>query len=501
MRALFGNRHDLAPIAVVGAIALLSLGVLAGREVNRLALLLVAVAAVATIRSSFVGWDKSIALILVVVLFVPIGRYSLPGNLPFHLELYRVVVAFCLLLWGASLLADSRVGFIRTAFDAPLLLIMTCVLASEVTNPSRVGSYGSYVIKSMTFFLSFILVYYLAATTLRRRESVDFLLKLLAGSGALIGIAAIVEQRTHYNIFDHLHTVFPFLHYEGALSYLSLGGHLRVFGPSEQPIALGAALVLLLPLAVYLARTSGRKWWVVALLILLGTMASGSRTAVIMLAVEAIVYLRLKPRETKRLWPALLPAVIVLHFALPGTIGSLKSAFFPKGGIIAQQSTIAANNDPLLAGGRIRELKPMLSEASHKPLFGEGYGTRITGFDIPQRNAPILDDEWLDTVLELGFVGLAAWIWLLVRANRRFFHASRTAEHPGDDWLFAAFAACITSFAFGMLTFDAFSFTQVTFIFWILLALSTTSLRLAAASSRSKAPAAVPLRVRSLPLS
>ena len=31
------------------------------------------------------------------------------------------------------------------------------------------------------------------------------------------------------------------------------------------------------------------------------------------------------------------------------------------------QTTIAANNDPLLAGGRIRELRPMLSEASIKP--------------------------------------------------------------------------------------------------------------------------------------
>jgi O-antigen ligase len=208
-------------------------------------------------------------------------------------------------------------------------------------------------------------------------------------------------------------------------------------------------------------------------------MASGSRTAVIMLAVETVVFLRLKPKETKKLWPALIPAVIVLHFALPGTVGSLRSAFFPKGGLIAQQSTLAPNDNPLLAGGRIRELKPMLSEASQKPLFGEGYGTRITGFESVNRNAPILDDQWLDTVLELGFVGLAAWVWLIASAARRFFRASRSSEHPGDDWLFAAFAASITSFGVGMLTFDAFSFTQVTFIFWILLALSATSLRIA----------------------
>lgn len=496
MRALLGvSRHDPALIAIAGAIGLLSFGVLIGRGVSTLAVLLPVVAIAAAVRCTFVGWDRLIALILVVVLFVPIGRYSLPGTLPFSLELYRVVVAMCLLLWAASLLVDSRVGIARTAFDPPLLLIMVCVLASELTNPSRVGAYGTYVIKSMTFFLSFVLVYYLTATTLRTRASVDFLLRLLVVGGALIGVFAVIEQRTHYNVFDHLHTVLPVLSYDGALNYLSLGGHLRVFGPSEQPIALGAALVLILPLTVYFARTSGRQWWLAALLVLLGAMASGSRTAVVMLVVEVIVFLCLKPKETKKLWPALLPAVLVLHFALPGTIGSLRSAFFPKGGIIAQQTTIAANADPLLAGGRIRELKPMLSEASRKPLFGEGYGTRITGFQTVDRNAPILDDQWLDIVLELGFVGLAAWVWLIVRAVRRFFRASRTSEHTGDDWLFAALAACIASFGVGMLTFDAFSFTQVTFIFWILLALSATSLRLAAAPVRD-VPEATYSRIR-----
>jgi hypothetical protein len=139
----------------------------------------------------------------------------------------------------------------------------------------------------------------------------------------------------------------------------------------------------------------------------------------------------------------------------------------------------------------------MLAEASRKPLFGEGYGTRITGFQEAARNAPILDDQWLNTVLELGFVGLAAWIWLIVRALRRSFRAARGSGHAGDDWLFTALAASIASFAVGMLTFDAFSFTQVTFIFWILLALSATSLRLAKIPSNG--PGALYGQVRRFP--
>ena len=490
MRAVLGaSGHDSAVIFVAGALALLSVGVLSGHGVEVLAPSLAIVSIVAASRRTVIGWQRVIALIVLVVMFVPIGRYKLPGSLPFDLELYRVVVAICLLLWIASLLVDSRVRLASTPFDPPLVLILASVLGSEVTNPGRVGTWASHVVKSLTFFASFVLVYYLTATAIRRRDDADRLLKLLTLSGAAIGLFAILEQRTHYNVFDHLHGIFPFLTFEGPASYLKLGGNLRVFGPSQQPIALGATLIVILPLAIYFARVAGRRWWLAAALLLVGSFASGSRTAVVMLAVEGIVFLCLKPAETMRLWPAVIPALAVLHIALPGTIGSLKDAFFPKGGLIAQQSQSQADYNPLLAGGRIRLIKPMLSEASRKPIFGEGYGTRITGFDTPDRNAPILDDQWLNNVLDVGFVGLAAWAWLMIRAGRKLFEASRRAEEARDGWLFAALGASVVSFAVGMLTFDAFSFTQAAFIFWIVLGLSAALLRISTRPLASGAPA------------
>jgi len=492
MRALLGaSRHESGLIFVAGALALLSVGVLSGHGVKVLAPLVAIVGIVAASQLAVIGWHRLIALIVLVVMFVPIGRYKLPGSLPFNLELYRVVVAICLLLWVASLLVDSRVRLASTPFDPPLLLILACVLGSEVTNPSRVGSLSSNVVKSLTFLASFFLLYYLTATTIRRRVDAEFLLKLLTLSGAVIGFFGVLEQRTHYNVFDHLHTILPFLTFEGPVGYLKLGANVRVLGPSQQPIALGAALVVILPFAVYFAKVSGRRWWLAAVLLLVGAFASGSRTAVVMLTVEAIVFLCLKPAETIKLWPVLIPAFAVIHVAVPGTIGSLKAAFFPKGGLVAQQSNanLGSDYDPLLAGGRIRLIRPMLSEASQKPVFGEGYGTRITGFDSPDRNAPILDDQWLNNVLDVGFVGLAAWVWLMVRACRKLFRASRRAEEERDGWLFAALGASIASFAVGMLTFDAFSFTQAAFIFWIGLGLSAAFLKLATRPLASRAPA------------
>jgi hypothetical protein len=496
VRALAGaSNRQPAAIFIVAALSLLSIGVLGGHGVGLLAPSLAVGTVVALGHRWLLKWDNLIALVVIVVLFVPIDRYGLPASLPFDLELYRVVVAAILLLWLSSLLIDSGVQLRRTPFDRPLVLIVACILASDVTNPSRVTQYGSYVVKSLLFFLSFLLFYYLTATVLRHRESCVLFLKLLTIGGALIGLLAVYEQRFYYNVFDHLHTVLPFLTFQGRPGYSELGGNLRAFGSSQHPIAFGAAMIMIVPLAVYLARTCGRRWWVAAILLLLGAFASGSRTALIMLGIVGIVFLCLKPIETKRLWPVLVPAVIVVHFALPGTIGGFKAAFFPEGGLIAQQSRIGAGQDPLLAGGRIRQLRPMLAEASEKPLFGEGFGTRLSGQNTSNRNAPILDNQWLNNVLEIGFVGLAAWVWLFVTSSRLLIRASRTARSVEDSWLFAALAASIMSFAVGMLTYDAFGYTQVTFIFWIVLGISVALLRISGGWPLARVPSVPGRRV------
>jgi O-antigen ligase len=156
-------------------------------------------------------------------------------------------------------------------------------------------------------------------------------------------------------------------------------------------------------------------------------------------------------------------------------MATLKNAFFPAGGLVQEQSELQANYDPLLSGGRVRQIGPMLDEASRRPLLGEGFATRQTGFNNPLRNAPILDNQWLGVLLELGILGITGWAALFVCAARGLGRASRRRAGP-EGWLAAGFAAAIVGFGIAMFTFDAFAFTQVTFVFWILLALTASLL-------------------------
>jgi len=189
----------------------------------------------------------------------------------------------------------------------------------------------------------------------------------------------------------------------------------------------------------------------------------------VMLLVVGLVFLWLRPGATKRLWPFLLPALIVVHFALPGTIGGLKASFFPEGGLIANQSQSVGSRGQ----GRVADLGPALVEWSQNPLLGQGYGSRVVDGDNP--NAQILDNQWLGSLLETGLLGILGIAWLFWRSVRLLGRAAKRNDSP-DGSLFVALAASIAAFALGMLTFDAFAFIQVTLFLYILLAFAASAL-------------------------
>jgi hypothetical protein len=409
------------------------------------------------------------------MMLIPARRYELGGGLPIQLDPYRLIVAVLALGWLSSLLIDPAVRWRRSGLERPLGLYLLAVLASLALNPGRVAAASSTVTKLLIFWATFLIVVYVFPSVLPRLKDIEFICKIAVTSGAVVGALAIVESRTHYNVFDHLSTVFPFLRFGGPpiglidATAVSRGGAVRAYASAQHPIALGAALTMLLPLAVYLAvRTRQRRWWLCGLCLLLGQFASVSRTGFLMLAVCIVTFFCLRPREVRRYWPVLIPMVVVIHFAVPGTLGSLADAFFPKGGLIAQQSN--AN----VGSGRIATLSPTLHrELYPQPVFGEGFATRISGENGPgvQTNAPILDDQWLGVLVETGIVGAFAFAWMIVVCVRRLSQRARRDEGP-VAWLSIALTASISSFGVSMFVFDAFSFIQVTFLFYLLLGLA-----------------------------
>jgi hypothetical protein len=455
-----------------GALGLLAIEVVGGLPTAPVTVSILLGLGFALAHRHILAWPSLIGLAIAVILFIPIRRYALPGGLPFQLEPYRLLIAFLVAGWLASLLVDPRVRLRATGLEGPILAIALAVLGSVVINGPRVTELSTDVTKKLTFFLSFLLVLYLIASVVRTRRALDALITTLVSGGMALSVLTIIESRTGFNVFDHLSGVIPFLHLTDIPRIDSRGARLRALASAQHPIALGAALVMLVPLAIYLARRQRRRIWLLAAgLLLLAPLATVSRTSVVMLLVMILVFLWLRPRETKRLWPLIIPVLVISHLLLPGTLGALKSGFLPAGGLISEQE----RGSNTYGSGRLADLGPGLSEFADAPLLGKGFGTLIT--DQERANSPILDDQWLGTLLETGLVGGLGWAWLFGRTVRRLGRAAKEDDSP-RGWLLTGIAASTLAFAVGMWTYDAFSFIQVTFLLFMLLAFGSVVLSL-----------------------
>src|SRR5712691_2721147 len=136
-----GGQRPGVPVAIViSSLLVLGLGVVGGLPVKTIAPVICIVVAIAVTHRVALRWSSLIALVIGVILFIPIGRYTLPLNLPFKLEPYRLVVILVGAGWIVSLLVDPRVRTRPTGFRAPLLLFTFGALGSIIANPGLVNT-------------------------------------------------------------------------------------------------------------------------------------------------------------------------------------------------------------------------------------------------------------------------------------------------------------------------------------------------------------------------
>ena len=93
--------------------------------------------------------------------FIPIKRYGLPGNLPFDLEPYRLLVGLVIAAWFVlALLIDPRVRFRKAGLEGRFPRHRSC-RASCLTSPTRTVFSSllvqAEVIKGLMFLGSFFL--------------------------------------------------------------------------------------------------------------------------------------------------------------------------------------------------------------------------------------------------------------------------------------------------------------------------------------------------------
>jgi hypothetical protein len=441
------------------------------------AFLLACVLAIRDVSAPVFTWPNALAALIVVIWLIPIKAYALPVELPFNLEPYRLFLVLLVFAWVLQLIV--RRGRLEAGGhgNAILLLIAVAVVSTIVNFDELSSAELDSPAKPVSYFVGFLLVFALAASTIDRIGNVDSLLRALVGGAAVVALFALYEARTRYNVFDHLHEYVPALDRQEREVLELRSGRLRVQASAQHPIALGAALAMMLPIAVYLSRRASSAarsymWIGAALMCATAAVATISRTMVVMLGVMALVALSLRGRAVVRYWPVLLVLPIVIHFVAPGALGGLYKSFVPKEGLIGDVQSRAGE----AGSGRFADVVPGLRIWTESPVVGHGLGSQ-TVFEPEQTRlgpapptAVIFDNQYMSTLVQLGLIGLIGAVWLVWGSVVKLVRSARRSTGPPSDLMTACAVSC-AGFGAAMLFFDAFAFVQCTLVFVFLAAL------------------------------
>jgi O-Antigen ligase len=298
-----------------------------------------------------------------------------------------------------------------------------------------------------------------ASEFLRSLEDIHRVLRPLIWGGAFCGLVAALQFWLRRDITLYLRQILPGFRLNNAVGAIAIGsrsGLNRVAGTATDPIEMGVVAGMLLPLAIYLAmhdtQRSAIKRWIPVFFITIAIPVTISRAAILAVACSLVVLIVSLP-PTRRV-----TAIAAIPVALGGIflgahrlLGTLKSYFL----LGTSDSSIShrVDNYPYVAH--------LVSQA---PWFGQGGGTYIAVSYIDLAEGHILDDQYLDSAIELGLVGLVLMAFYLLWPTLTAFAArGRTSDQRLRD-LCAALAGAGLAGVVCSATFDSFGFPMFVMI-------------------------------------
>ncbi|MGH3024512.1 MAG: O-antigen ligase family protein [Gaiellaceae bacterium] len=423
-------------------------------------------------------WANMAASLALLVWLVPIKTYSLPVDLPFALEPYRLFLLLLVFAWFVGLI-EGRSSLSAQGQAYPLLLLTGVLFATQIVNFDEVNlaTGEPEALKSLSYFLSFVIVYLLVTSTLDSLPAIDKLLRVFIVGAGIVAVSAIYDSRVSYNVFEHLHQWIPVLEFHPREVDAARGGLLRVYGSAQHPIALSVALLMSVPLAIYLAGRAAsvmraRLWAAIAVVCAAAALATVSRTTVVMIIAMAIVAVVLRGRAMARYWPLLLVLPVVVHFVAPGALGGIYKAFFPEGGLVTSLEGRAGQT----GSGRFADFGPGFELWRERPLVGIGIGEQTVPSNAPPgasaADTPplIFDNQYLNSVVTMGTLGFLAVVWFVWGSVLGLARAARRRLGQPSD-LLAACSISAAGFGASMAVFDAFYFVQCTLFFFLIVAI------------------------------
>lgn len=393
----------------------------------------------------------AVALILIPANLVvkPLGANGAPAE----------ILGWLALVWwfNGRMLRNGGMAHGYQPIRIVVLLFVCAVFASYIAMALQplTGLEVSAADRGVLLVLSCAGVALLGADGITSVERLESLMRFVVSLGVCMALIGIAQFFFAFDIAHYFHFV-PLLKENSALPYFFGGGAVRrVGGTASHPIEFGVVLAFILPFAMRYAFDAppGKRLVPFAKLgiIVMALPMALSRSGALGAMAAILVLVSTWSWERRRTLLLLAPAFLVaMRAAAPGLLGSLFALFAS----VRQDNSIKhRTNDYGLVGRFISE----------HPLFGRGFGTFLP------KQYFLLDNQYLGTIIEMGFIGLTIVIALLVTGFFTARGARRMATNPAVRDFAQAFAASISVAIVSFATFDFLGFQMATGMLFLML--------------------------------
>jgi O-antigen ligase len=420
------------------------------------------------------GWPHTsrtlpwlLAGFLGMLFLVPFQDIRVPVSLPFDAKLDRLVLAGIAIVWILGLLAGGR--------DAPRLRMNTLVvavlafagvaLASVLLNMQVLANMGDFTltVKKLVLLGAYLTFFYVAATSLRPADLPGFCM-LIVGLASLTALGGIWEYRMGVNLFyDYTAKLLP----PGFALFSEAGasdefGRPAVTGPTQHGLALTTVLAVALPFAVVgidQAREQRHKiaYALATALILAGAVATLRKTAAVMPLAALLVLFTYRRREMLRLAPLGLVLIVIIQALSPGALASIRGQLQP--------DKLTGN---VSTQGRTEDYDAVGPDIKAHLATGRGFG----GYDSHKYR--LLDNQYLGLLIEVGVLGLVAYIAMLLAVMLVAHPVIRSGDPSRAPPALAA-SAGVAAFLVCNALYDTLAFAQAPYLLFFVAAIAVVS--------------------------